>query len=357
MGMDKTGQVAEDVRTTPCTGQERESESMALKPPTFQDVLLARQVINRHIEPTPTIERSALSDRLGFQAYLKLENLLPIGAFKLRGGIYLMSRLSAEERARGVVTASTGNHGQSIAYAAGLFGVRAIVYAPEGANPVKADAMRRLGAELVLTGRDFDEARLAAEERANDEGLRYIHSANEPDLIAGVGTYALELIEAVPDLDTIIVPIGAGSGICGTLTVVKAVNPAIRVIGVQTEQMAPVYHSWREGRLVSLEGGSTFAEGLATRVAFDLPMQIINAHVDDIHLVSDEDLCVAIALLLQDARVVAEGAGAAALAAANHLRDDLAGQKVGLIVSGGNITLDTLQWAISTGVAALQTSA
>jgi threonine dehydratase len=326
---------------------------MVLEPPTVQDVLRARRVVHQYLQPTPLIERPALNERLGFQAFLKCENLLPIGAFKLRGGIYLMSRLSAEERARGVVTASTGNHGQSIAYAAGLFGVRAIVYAPDGANPGKVAAMRRLGAEVVLTGRDFDEARLAAEERANQERFRCVHSANEPDLIAGVGTYALEMIEAVPDLDAVIVPIGAGSGICGTLTVMKALNPEIAVIGVQTEQMDPVYRSWKERRLVSLDGGMTFAEGLATRVAFELPMRIINERVDDIRLVSDVDLCRAIVLLLEDAHLVAEGAGAAALAAAMQIRQNLAGKKVGLVVSGGNITLDTLRWAIETGTQAL----
>ncbi len=321
-----------------------------LEAPTFQDVLRARTVVRRYLEPTPLVSRPALDELLGFHAFLKCENLQPIGAFKIRGGLYLMSRLSEAERARGVVTASTGNHGQSIAYAAREFGVRAVVYAPEGANPGKVAAMKRLGAEVVLTGRDFDEARLASEKRATGDGMRFIHSANEPDLIAGVGTYALEIIEAVPDIDTVIVPIGAGSGVCGTLTVMKTINPNIRVIGVQTTHMDAVYRSWKEGRLVSLDEGMTFADGLATRVAFELPMSIINEKIDDIRLVTDGDLCRSIALLLEDAHLVAEGAGAASLAAAIQLRDQLAGQKVALIVSGGNITLDTLRWAISTGL-------
>jgi threonine dehydratase len=320
-----------------------------LEAPSFQDVLRARAVVRRYLEPTPLISRPAIDERLGFTAYFKCENMQPIGAFKIRGGIYFMSRLSDDERARGVVTASTGNHGQSIAYSAREFGVRAVIYAPEGANPGKVAAMKRLGAEVVLTGRDFDESRIAAAERAIADEMRFIHSANEPDLIAGVGTYALELIESVPDLDTVLVPIGAGSGVCGTLTVIKAINPAIRVIGVQTTQMDVVYRSWKEGRLVSLEGGSTFADGLATRVAFELPMKIINEQIDDITLVSEEDLCRAIVLLLEDAHLVAEGAGAATTAAAMNLREELAGQKVALIVSGGNITLDTLRWAIATG--------
>ena len=324
----------------------------ALEAPTFQDVLRARSVVRRYLEPTPLMSRPALDERLGFSAYLKCENLQPIGAFKIRGGLFLMSRLSQAERERGVVTASTGNHGQSIAYAAREFGVRAVVYAPDGANPDKVAAMKRLGAEVVLSGRDFDEARVAAEKRSTDDGMRFIHSANEPDLIAGVGTYALEVIEAVPDLDTVIVPIGAGSGVCGTLTVIKTINPSIRVIGVQTTHMDAVYRSWKEGRLVELESGTTFADGLATRVAFELPLRIISEAIDDIRLVTDEDLCRAIVMLLEDAHLVAEGAGAASLAAAVQLREELAGQKVALIVSGGNITLDTLRWAISTGTGA-----
>lgn len=320
-----------------------------LEAPTIQDVLRARTVVERYLEPTPLISRPALDDRLGFSAYFKCENLQPIGAFKIRGGLNLMSRLSEEERERGVITASTGNHGQSIAYAAREFGVRSIIYAPDGANPGKVAAMKRLGAEVVLTGRDFDEARVASEERGRKDGLRFIHSANEPDLISGVGTYALEIIEAIPDIDTVIVPIGAGSGVCGTLTVMKTINPKIRVIGVQTTHMDAVYRSWKEGRLVSLDSGMTFADGLATRVAFELPLRIIREKIDDIRLVTDEDLCRAIVMLLEDAHLVAEGAGAASLAAGVQLREELAGHKVALIVSGGNITLDTLRWAITTG--------
>ncbi|MCX7623730.1 MAG: threonine/serine dehydratase [Thermomicrobium sp.] len=317
-----------------------------LEPPTFQEILRARAVVQRYLAPTPLVPAPPLSERLGCEVYLKCEQLQPIGAFKVRGGIYLMSKLSPEERARGVVTASTGNHGQSIAYAARLFGVRAIVYAPEGANPLKVAAMRRLGAEVVLTGRDFDEARLACEARAAAEGLRYVHSANEPDLIAGVGTYALEIVESLPDVEAVIVPIGAGSGVCGTGIVMKTVNPVIQVIGVQAAGMPVVYESWRRGQLLELVHGHTFAEGIATRVAFELPLRIIRECVDEIVLVSDEELACAMVELLES-RVVAEGAGAAALAAAYRLRDRLAGKKVVLVVSGGNVTLDTLRWAFT----------
>jgi threonine dehydratase len=311
--------------------------------PTLADVLRARAAIAPYLRPTPTIEATALGALLGCRVYLKCENLTPTGAFKVRGGINLLAALTPEERARGVLAVSTGNHAQSVAYAARLFGVPALIYMPAGANPLKVAATRALGAEVVLTGRDFDEARVAAEERAARDGLRYIHSANEPLLVAGVGTYALELLEAVPDLDAIFVPVGAGSGVLGTATVAHAINPAIRVIGVQSEGAPAVYLSWRAGRRVETEQITTFAEGLATRQPFELPLALIPRLVDEIMLVSDDELRRAIVTLLETARQVVEGAGAASVAAAFRRREELAGKKVGLVLSGGNITLDQLR--------------
>ena len=311
--------------------------------PTLADVLRARRAIAPYLQPTPTIEPAALGAALGCRAFLKCENLTPTGAFKVRGGINLVASLSPEERARGVLAVSTGNHAQSVAYAARLFGVRATIYMPEGANPLKVAATRGLGADVVLTGRDFDAARAAAEERAARAGPRYIHSADEPLLIAGVGTYALELLEAVPDLDVIFVPVGGGSGVLGTATVARAVNPAIRVIGVQATGAPAVYRSWKEGRRVETAEAATFAEGLATRRPFDLPLALLPRLVDELMLVDDDELVAAIRLLLETARQVTEGAGAAATAAALARRGELAGKKVGLVLSGGNITTEQLR--------------
>lgn len=320
---------------------------MPIAPPTYDDVLAARPVVARWLAPTPLLRPPRLAEALGLDVYLKCETFQPTGAFKVRGGVYLCSRLTPDERARGIVGSSTGNHGQSLAYGARLFGTRATIYAPEGSNPDKVAAMRRLGAEVVLTGRDFDEAREAAERAAATSGARYVHSANEPDLIAGVGTYALEIAEAVPDLDAVIVPVGGGSGLSGTAIVVKARNPKVRVIGVQAEGMPAVHRSWTSGTMLSLDGGRTFAEGLATRVSFALTFEIMQRLVDDIRLVSEDDMRRAIGDLLDTAHVLAEGAGAAPLAAARHLARDLAGRKVALVVSGGNITRETLRWALS----------
>ncbi len=325
---------------------------MTLTPPTFADVKAARPVVSRYLKPTPLLRPARLAERLGFDVALKCETLNPTGAFKVRGGIYLASRLSDDERRRGLVASSTGNHGQSIAYGARLFGTRATIYAPVGSNPVKVAAMRALGGEVVEVGRDFDEAREAAERGAAERGARYVHSANEPDLVAGVGTYALEILDEMPDVDVAVVPVGGGSGLCGTAIVMKAVNPKIRVIGVQTESMPVVYQSWKTRRLLALEGGRTFADGLATRVAFEMTHEIMCRLVDDIRLVSEDDMRRAIAELLDTAHVLAEAAGAAPLAAARQLAPELRGKKVALVVSGGNLTLDLLRWSLAVDGAA-----
>lgn len=314
-------------------------------PVTVTDVLDARKVVNTYLEPTPVLRPAALSESLGFDIALKCENLQPIGAFKIRGGVNLISRLNDEERAKGVVTASTGNHAQSIAYAAKLFGTRAVIFMPENPNPLKAASVRRLGGEVVEHGPDFDTGNEAAREMAEREGMRYIHPGNEPHLIAGVGTYALELIESEPHLDTVIVPVGGGSGVCGTATVFKAMRPQTRIIAVQTENMPAVHDSFHQKKLISYSGGQTWAEGLATRVAFEMPFEMMQQLVDDVVLVSEDDMRQAMLDLFEAGHIVAEGAGAASLAAAKNMRDELQGQKVGLIVSGGNVTLDTIRRA------------
>jgi threonine dehydratase len=311
--------------------------------PTFPDILRARQVVSRYLSRTPLLPSLALSHMLGFRLYIKYENHQPIGAFKVRGGLNLLSSLGVSERERGVITASTGNHGQSIAYAARTFGVRSVIVMPEEANPDKVEAMANLGAEIMFHGRDFEDARHRAEQLAHDQGLYYVHAANEPLLIAGVGTMGLEILEDLPEVQTIIVPIGAGSGVCGTAIVAKSINPHIRIIGVQAEQAPCVYLSWKEGRMIETPSCDTFAEGLATRTPFELPLSIMHDLIDEIILVSEAELRSAIALLLEKAHTVAEGAGAASTAGAIKLRESLRGQTVACILSGGNLPLSVLQ--------------
>ncbi len=292
-----------------------------------------------------------LSAELGCQAWVKFENLQPVGAFKIRGGLNLLSHLSPEERKRGVVTASTGNHGQSIAYAARVFSTHALVAAPRGNNPLKMRAMEALGAEVVEVGKDFDEARAWVEDYARRENVRYIHSANEPLLIAGVATLSLEVMEELPDVQTILVPIGAGSGACGHCIVAKAMSPNVEVIGVQASGCPSVYRAWKTGEDRPVDEVRTFAEGLAARVPFSLPMAILRKHIDDIVCVTDAEMAAAMRLLLEATHTLAEPAGAASTAAACSLRDRLRGRKVALILSGGNATLETLRSALSAGSA------
>jgi threonine dehydratase len=310
--------------------------------PRLPDVLEARRAIAPHLPRTPLLAHAGLAELVGTEVLVKHENHLPTGAFKVRGGVNLVSRLSADERHRGVVTASTGNHGQSIAFAGRRFGVRVVVCVPENANPVKLHAMRALGAEIVEHGRDFDDAREHCERLAETDGYRYVHSGNEPLLIAGVGTHTLEAFEQEPRLDVLVVPIGGGSGAAGACIVAKAVAPACEVIGVQAEEAPAAYLSW-QSRSVQEAGMGTAAEGLATRVGFELPQSILWEHLDEFVLVREDELRAANRLMIEHTRNLVESAGAAPLAAALKLRGRLAGKRVALVCTGGNCTLDQLR--------------
>ncbi len=302
----------------------------------FSDVLDARGRIAPFVHRTGLYTYPALSELVGTEVWVKHENHQITGAFKVRGGINLGSQLSDDERTAGLIAASTGNHGQSIAYAGRTFGVRTIICVPEHANPVKVDTIRRWGAEIVEHGRDYDEAREHCEKLAEQNGYRYVHSGNEPHLITGVGTYTLEILEDQPDIDMLIVPVGGGSGVAGACVAGKNVRPQMEIIGVQSIQAPAAYKSWKEGRMVEDTMG-TFAEGLATRTAFELPQQVMREHMDDFVLVEEEDIKKAMLILIEITRNLVEGAGAAATAAALQMRDRLAGKKVAVVMSGGNI--------------------
>jgi len=314
--------------------------------PRFTDVLEARRQIRPYLEPTPLRHYPGLTALTGAETWVKHENFQPTGAFKVRGGVNLVSRLSDDERTRGVIAASTGNHGQSIAYAARIFGVSVIICAPVMANRVKVRSMQELGAEVILHGADFDEAREHCEELARRRGYRYVHSGNEALLIAGVGTHTLEALEARPDLDVVIVPVGGGSGAAGACIAAHAVNPAVEVIGVQSEQAPAAYLSWRERRLTTARN-TTMAEGLATRTAFDLPQRIMGELLTDFVLVSDDEIRGAVRDMIDHTRTLVEPAGAASLAAAINLRGRLEGRRVALVCSGGNITPEQLTAVLS----------
>jgi threonine dehydratase len=316
---------------------------MNWKIPTLADVFDASRVISSYLNRTPLHHYPALSEMLGCEAYVKHENHQPVGAFKVRGGLYLTSRLREAEKRAGVISASTGNHGQSIAYAGKAFGVEAHIVVPLGSNPDKVAAIERMGADVIFYGKDFDEARIHCEELSRARGYRYIHSANEPDLIAGVGTLGLEIMQDLPDVDVIIVPVGGGSEICGVSIAAHGVRPEVEVIGVQSEQAPAAWQSWKEGRPLEIDRMETFAEGLATRVGFELTQSIMRDHLADFILVPDTELRRALRVILETTHNLAEPAGAASVAAAFRLRERFAGKKVALSMSGGNITLEQLK--------------
>jgi threonine dehydratase len=305
--------------------------------PTFTDVLDAAKQIRPYLSPTPLRRYPAIDRMVGTEVFVKHENHNPTGAFKVRGGVNLISRLSDDERRAGVIAASTGNHGQSVAYAARLFGVSAIICAPAAANPVKVEAMQDLGAEVILEGERYDDSRRHAERLAREHGYRYIHSGDEPLLIAGVGTHTLEVLQEEPRVDTVIVPIGGGSGAAGACISAKALNPQVQVIGVQSDQAQAAYLSWKEGRLQE-SPNRTRAEGLSTATPFELPQRILRRLLDDFVLISDDEIDAATVAMIEKTRTLVEGAGAAALAGALKLRERLKDRRVALICSGGNIS-------------------
>jgi threonine dehydratase len=310
-------------------------------PVSFNDITAAREFISPYLTKTPLVRVSKISDELGCDYYAKLENLQPVGAFKVRGGVNLVGNATEEERRKGMVSASTGNHGQSIAYGGRLFNTRVIIYAPaENVNQAKIEAMRDLGAEVRLHGRDFDEARLECERVAHEEGMRYVHSANEEKLIAGVGTIGMEILEDLEDVDVILVPAGGGSCAAGNCIVMKHLKPEVKVIGVQSDGAPAMWHAWRNHNLEPYPTMETENEGLATRVPFEMTNRILWELLDDFVLVSDKEIRAAIRLLARNAKQVAEGSGAASLAGAVKLRDQLRGKKVVGILTGGNIPLE-----------------
>ncbi|HEU4794524.1 MAG TPA: threonine/serine dehydratase [Pyrinomonadaceae bacterium] len=309
-----------------------------MQAPSYAEIVAAREFISPYLPKTPLVRIDKLSEALGCDYYVKLENLQPVGAFKVRGGVNLVGNENGSGQT--LVTASTGNHGQSIAYAGRLFNTRVIVYAPaENVNPAKLEAMRDLGAEVRLHGRDFDEARLETERVAAAEGFRYVHSADEPRLIAGVGSMGLEIFEDLPEVEVIIAPAGGGSCVSGNCIVARNLNPNVKVIAVQSEGAPAMWHAWRHRNLDPYPTMKTEHEGLATRVPFALPNKILWELLSDFVLVTDEQINDAVRLLARHAKQLVEGAGAASLAAAIKLREQLRGKKVVGVVSGGNLPL------------------
>jgi threonine dehydratase len=316
-----------------------------MQPPVFPDILAAAKTIRPYLPATPLVRYPMLDQLIDAEVYVKREDTQPTSAFKVRGGINLVANLTADDRARGIICSSTGNNGQSLAYASRLLGVRCFVVVPERANPLKLDAMRALGATVIEHGEVFDDAREHAERLAIVQGLRNVHSANEPLLIAGVATIALEVFQEVPDLDYYFVPLGGGSGAAGACLVASTVNPATKVIAVQSAQAPAGYEAWRSGEPAEAPM-KTMAEGLATRSSYELPQAMLRGRLHDFVLVDDRELESAIVTYVERCHVLAEHAGAAALAGALHVRDRIHSSKVALVLTGANITQEQLRRAM-----------
>ena len=321
-------------------------DNVQVEPPTLDDVLAARARVYAHMRPSPLLHHPLLDAWVGCTVWVKHENHNPTGAFKIRGGLNLIAQLDAAERQRGVISASTGNHGQSVALACRIHGVRCRVVVPVGNNPDKNAAMRAFGAEVVEYGRDYDEAREYVEGLAEREGWRYVHSANEPHLIAGVGTYAVEIFEAQPRVDCIFVPIGGGSGAAGCAIVATGLGVPTRVIGVQAQGADAFARSWRGPARVTTDRAETFAEGIATRGTFDLTFSMLKTALDDVVTLDEDELRGGVAAAVECTHNLAEGAGAAALAAARRLGLPKEATIV-CVMSGGNADRRTLLRALA----------
>lgn len=299
--------------------------------PTFPDLLRARRTVHMRLTPTPLRPVPAL----GPGVHVKHENVQPTGAFKVRGGINLLAGLAPDARRRGVVGYSTGNHAQSLAYAAAMFDVPCVIVMPVDPNPTKASAVRALGAELVEAGATFDQARTHAAELAKARGMRLVSAADEPDIVAGVATTYLELFDQRPDLDVVIVPVGSGSGAAAACLVAAAVAPQCEIIAVQSTASPAAHDSWRAGRPVERPNRTT-VEGLATGTGFELPQHLLRAHLTDFRLVDDTAIHAAQWIMMRDAQTLTEGAAAAPLAAYLAEPERFAGRTVALICTGAN---------------------
>lgn len=307
---------------------------------SLKEIIKASKNVYRHLSPTPLRYYQQLSEQIGAKIWLKHENHNPTSAFKVRGGINILSQLTSSQKQAGLYTASTGNHGQSIAYASQVYNAKATIYVPKSANPGKVAAMQAYGAEVVHFGDNFDQCRDAALEAANKNDGLFIGPTDEV-LINGVGSYGLEIMNDLPDVDVIIVPVGAGSGICGTSIVAKTINPKIKIIGVQSAQAPAQQLSWTNRVLIEAVS-KTIAEGVATGVPFINTQKIMWENVDEFILVDDKDIIKANKILIETSHNLIEEASATTLAAALKIKPQLKGKNVVMIMSGGNISMNNL---------------
>jgi len=339
-------------REIPILGPERVAEKphrtkealMPRWPIRFEDALASRNRLRTHLYPTAFRNYATLDEWVGhgIRVFVKHENHHPTNSFKVRNGLSVLSALSPEGRRIGAVAASRGNHGQGLAWAGQLLGVPVTICVPLGNNPEKNAAMRGLGAELIEDGADYDASVAVADRIARERNARLVHSSNDAQVIAGAGTATLEMLEQEPELDAIVIAIGGGSLAVGAMTVARTLKPSVRVYGVQAERASAIFDSWKSGEPKVHASADTFADGLATRRTYELTFPALQDGLAGFVTVSESEIAEAVRTLVKTTHNLAEGAGAAGLAGLVALRNELAGKRVGIILSGGNIASDVL---------------
>jgi len=318
---------------------------------SLNDIAAAQLRIQGKVRRTPCVESPALSELTQVQLRLKLENLQFTGSFKERGACNRLEAMPASERARGVITASAGNHAQAVARHGARLGVAVTVVMPEATPLVKVTATRRFGAQVILNGANYDEAAELAARLGTERGLVYLHPFEDPHVIAGQGTVGLELLADAPDLDAIVVPVGGGGLIAGIACAVKETNPNVRVLGVEARRFPSMKHALESIPPPSLPGGKTIADGIAVRRVGELTRELTRKYVDEIALVDEGEIAEAVLVLLEREKTVVEGAGAVGVAALLHHRfDELQGKRVAVVLSGGNIDVNLISRIIEHGL-------
>ncbi|HEY5062277.1 MAG TPA: threonine/serine dehydratase [Gemmatimonadaceae bacterium] len=314
-------------------------------PITFDDVQAARRRLAPYLQPTPLREYPRLADRAGgaMQVLAKHENHQPTNSFKIRNGLSFMTALGEDDRRRGVVAASTGNHGQGIAFGGSLLGVATTICVPANNNPEKNAAMRALGATVIEEGRDYDEAVAVMQQLAARDGRVVAHSTNDPRIIAGAATMTLEILGQDATIDAMVIAVGGGSQAVGALTVARELAPRLEIYGVQAAGAAAIHDSWHAGRRLTTARADTFAEGVATRATYDLTFPALRAGLSGFVTVTDAEIAASLRTILSVTHTLVEGAGAMGFAALAKLRQQLAGRRVAVIFCGGNIDIGTLQ--------------
>ena len=318
-------------------------------PITMDDVLAARERIRGRLPPTPLRRYGPLDEEVGYgiRVYVKHENHQPTQAFKARNGLSALTALSEEEKKRGVVGASRGNHGQGLAWAGQLLGIPVVICVPRGNNPEKNEAMRGFGAEVIEQGDDYDQAVQVADALVRERGMTLIHSTNHRQVIAGAATMTLEILEQQPEIDALVLSVGGGSQSVGAMTVARALRPSLAVFGVQAKKAAAIHDSWHQGKPLTGYSANTFADGLATRVVPELTFSALREGLAGFVKVGESAIADAVRLLLRTTHNLAEGAGATGLAGLLALRETLAGKSVGICITGSNIDQETLRKVVS----------